>query len=108
MLTFTASNWNIPQTVTLSAVDDSVPQGTHTGLVTHTVTSADPNYNGIGIPTVNLSVWHRDPHGQWTFYQDQPPELACARYFGAEVDKVRQGPNRIDWTGAPSIRGPRL
>jgi hypothetical protein len=45
------------------------------------------------------SIWHRDPDGRWTFYQDQPAELACTRYFGAEVDEVRQGPIRIDWTG---------
>jgi hypothetical protein len=45
------------------------------------------------------SVWHRDPGGRWTFYQDQPAELACTRYFGAEVDEVRQGPIRIEWTG---------
>jgi hypothetical protein len=45
------------------------------------------------------SVWHRDPDGRWTFYQDQPPELACTRYFGAEVDDVREGPIRIDWMG---------
>ncbi len=45
------------------------------------------------------SVWHRDPGGRWTFYQDQPAELACTRYFGAEVDEVRQGQIEIDWTG---------
>jgi hypothetical protein len=45
------------------------------------------------------SVWHRDPHGRWTFYQDQPAELACTRYFGSAVDEVREGPIRIDWTG---------
>jgi hypothetical protein len=45
------------------------------------------------------SIWHRDLDGRWTFYQDQPAELACTRYFGAEVDEVRQGPIRIDWTG---------
>jgi hypothetical protein len=44
------------------------------------------------------SVWHRDPHRRWTFYQDQPAELACTRYFGSAVDEVRQGPIRIDWT----------
>ena len=44
------------------------------------------------------SVWHRDPNGRWTFYQDQPAELACTRYFGADVDEVRQGPIKIDWT----------
>jgi arsenite methyltransferase len=46
------------------------------------------------------SVWHRDPDGRWTFYQDQPAELACSRYFGDEVDEVREGPIRIDWTGS--------
>jgi hypothetical protein len=37
------------------------------------------------------SVWHRAPDGRWTFYQDQPPEMACTRYFGDEVDEVREG-----------------
>src|SRR5215207_1764411 len=45
------------------------------------------------------SVWHRDPHGRWTFYQDQPDALACTRYFGSAVDEVREGPIAIDWTG---------
>jgi hypothetical protein len=43
------------------------------------------------------SIWHREPDGRWTFYQDQPAELACTRYFGAEVDEVREGPIEIDW-----------
>ena len=38
------------------------------------------------------SVWHRDPGGRWTFYQDQPAELACTRYFGTAVEEVREGP----------------
>jgi hypothetical protein len=50
------------------------------------------------------SVWHRDPHGRWTFYQDQPAELACTRYFGSAVDDVREGPIRIDWTGPRGFR----
>jgi hypothetical protein len=45
------------------------------------------------------SVWHRDPDGRWTFYQDQPDDLACTRYFAAEVDEVRRGSIDIDWTG---------
>jgi hypothetical protein len=45
------------------------------------------------------SVWHRDPQGRWTFYQDQPAELACTRYFGSAVEELREGPVRIDWTG---------
>ena len=49
------------------------------------------------------SVWHRDPTGRWTFYQDQPAELACTRYFGAAVDEVREGPIEIAWTGPRSF-----
>jgi hypothetical protein len=45
------------------------------------------------------SVWHRDPGGRWTFYQDQAADLACTRYFGSQVDEVREGPVRIEWTG---------
>lgn len=50
------------------------------------------------------SVWHRDPRGRWTFYQDQPAELAGTRYFGSKVDEVREGPIRIDWTGPRQFR----
>src|SRR5829696_4177531 len=50
------------------------------------------------------SVWHRDPHGRWTFYQDQPADLACSRYFGDGIDEVREGPVRIDWTGSRSFK----
>jgi hypothetical protein len=49
------------------------------------------------------SVWHRDPSGRWTFYQDQPAELACTRYFGSAVGDVRQGPIEIAWTGPRSF-----
>jgi hypothetical protein len=49
------------------------------------------------------SVWHRAPDGRWTFYQDQPPEMACTRYFGDEVDEVREGPIEIEWTGPRAL-----
>ena len=45
------------------------------------------------------AVWHRDPRGRWTFYQDVDRELACTRYFGAEVDQVVEAPISIDWSG---------
>ena len=50
------------------------------------------------------SVWHRDPEGRWTFYQDQPAELACTRYFGSLVDEVREGPIRLDWPGPRTLQ----
>jgi hypothetical protein len=43
------------------------------------------------------SVWHRDPHGRWTFFQDVAPDVACTRYFGAEVAEVVNATIDIDW-----------
>jgi hypothetical protein len=49
------------------------------------------------------SVWHRDPEGRWTFYQDAPPELACSRYFGNELEENVQGPIEIKWSSPRSF-----
>jgi len=34
------------------------------------------------------AVWHRDPEGRWTFFQDVPLMQGCARYFGAALAEV--------------------
>jgi hypothetical protein len=44
------------------------------------------------------SVWHRDPHGRWTFFQDVAPDLACTRYFGAAVSEIVKATIDIDWS----------
>lgn len=59
-LTFTSSNWNLPQTVTLGAVNDSVVEGNHTALVTHTATSTDFLFDGVGIPGVPVTITDND------------------------------------------------
>ncbi|WP_375487452.1 hypothetical protein [uncultured Mycobacterium sp.] len=38
------------------------------------------------------SIWHRDPQGRWTFYESAPCQVACSRYFGAEVQRTRLAP----------------
>jgi hypothetical protein len=43
------------------------------------------------------SIWHRDPAGRWTFYESAPSEIACTRYFGADVERVQVGPIALDW-----------
>jgi len=43
------------------------------------------------------SIWHRDPAGRWTFYESSPSEVACTRYFGASVERVRVGPIAVEW-----------
>lgn len=59
-LTFTNANWNIPQTVTLAAIDDAAVEGTHSALITHTVSSSDPLYQGVGVPNVPATITDND------------------------------------------------
>jgi Ca2+-binding RTX toxin-like protein len=55
-LTFTPANWNVAQTVTVTAVDDAVVEGDHLGLISHATTSTDTLYNNLVAPlTVNIS-----------------------------------------------------
>ena len=46
-LTFTASNWNIDQSVTFTSIDDSIDDGDATVSVTIKSTSSDINYNNL-------------------------------------------------------------
>ena len=59
-LTFTPSNWDTPQTVLVSAVDDSEVEGIHVSSVSHTATSSDPTYNNIEIPEVSFTIQDND------------------------------------------------
>ena len=38
-LTFTPANWHVAQTVSVSAVDDEVAEGVHSGTISHAATS---------------------------------------------------------------------
>ena len=44
-ISFNASNWNVPQTVTLVVVDDDVADGVQTANITFKMTSADENFH---------------------------------------------------------------
>lgn len=47
LYTFTPANWNAAQYATVSAVDDALEEGTHNGIITHTLTSTDGNFDGL-------------------------------------------------------------
>jgi len=47
ILVFTPDNWESPQTVIVTAVDDTEEEGEHTGKISHTVTSVDENYDSF-------------------------------------------------------------
>src|SRR5262249_27540849 len=55
-LTFTAANWSVAQTVTVTGVDDRVQDGASPyGVVLGVATSADPVYNGMDAADVSLA-----------------------------------------------------
>ena len=55
-LTFTAADWDVPQTATVTGVDDDVDDGdvTYT-IVTAAATSDDPNYSGLDADDVSVT-----------------------------------------------------
>ena len=58
-LTFTPSDWNTPQTVTVTAVDDADSDNDEVAL-THAAASADADYQGIAIAGVAVTVDDND------------------------------------------------
>lgn len=50
------------------------------------------------------SVWHRDPSGDWAFWQDQPGDVACSHYFGGGTASARHVAVDLTWPGPSSFR----
>ncbi|MBX7147562.1 hypothetical protein K1X76_00630 [bacterium] len=62
-LSFTTVNWATPQTVTITAVDDSVMEGAHAPVISHTVSSSDTNYNNYAAGSVTVNITDNDTAG---------------------------------------------
>ena len=63
-VTFTPSNWNVPQTVTVTGVDDNVVDGDQGyTIVTSAATSTDPGYSGRTVPDVSVTNKDNDAQG---------------------------------------------
>jgi hypothetical protein len=53
---FPVSSWNTTFVVSVTAVDDTVNEGAHAGLVSHNAVSADPRYSGAAVASVNVQI----------------------------------------------------
>jgi hypothetical protein len=63
-LTFTPANWNTPQTVTVTGVDESVVDGNVAyNIVTAAATSTDTNYSGVNAKDVAVTNTDNDTQG---------------------------------------------
>lgn len=61
-LTFTAANWDVPQAVSVTAVDDTVDEqpDAHASAIGFTVASDDPAYAGLAVPALEATVQDND------------------------------------------------
>ena len=93
-LTFTSANWSTAQTVTVTAVNDTVGEGVHTGVIHHTASSLDANYNNIAIANLVVAVGDNDlPVGDRTF------QTAQSNPFGLSDVGIYASPTLVDIDG---------
>lgn len=61
-VTFTPANWDVAQTVTVTAVDDATDEqpDAHPSTVAFTVASGDPAYAGLAVPALAATVQDND------------------------------------------------
>ena len=57
-LNFTTANWNTPQSVTVTAVNDLLVEGAHTATITHTASGG--GYTGVAVPNVTVNITDND------------------------------------------------
>ncbi len=72
-LLFTPADWNVPQQVLVTAVDDSVLEGAHTGLIAHRSLSTDEHYDNLRIALVEAQVADNEASsvaGRHVFYNN--------------------------------------
>ncbi len=76
VLTFTADpsgDWDIAQTITVTAADDAVYEGSddpHTTVITHTSVSDDDDYDDIAIGSVSVAVYDDEMIcGDWGYLE---------------------------------------
>ncbi len=62
-LTFTTGNWNVAQSVVVSATDDNLVEGTHTSQVTFTVSNSGGSYDGFSVTALTFTITDNDTAG---------------------------------------------
>jgi hypothetical protein len=94
-LFFTPENWNLPQTVTVAATDDTFVEGNHSSTINHSLTSLDPNYNpdtpilidGVVSSNLTVEIIDNDDLGNLTFIQPLGANDVIEGY-GQDIYKV--------------------
>ena len=63
-LTFTSENWDTPQTVTVTAVDDAFSEESpHAEVISFSIASDDSQYNAVTLDDIDVNVYDDDSPG---------------------------------------------
>jgi hypothetical protein len=98
-LVFTSANWDTPQTVTVSAVDDGAFEGPHTGVIQQSVSSADARFNNFVVAPITAAITDNDhPMGAPSFADADlnPLHLSDAGGFAAPALADLDGDGDVD------------
>jgi len=90
---FTGADWSAPQTATVTGVDDEVDDGDVAYTIVMTVSSADPNYNGLA--AADVSVTNIDDDGVATANTYLPLILQPGAPASAEAVEETMGSDSI-------------
>lgn len=101
-LTFTPANWNVPQTVTLTGVANSVNNGNVSYPISATVISTNAGYAGLVVPDITATTLETTlialPSGNCVYGLGMPPvgidggavvtDVAAGSFTGAGITAV--------------------
>lgn len=96
---FDKTNWNVPQNVKLTAIDDAVAEGQHAGLLLHHASSTDATYDGIAVDFIIATVHDNDKAAIST--KDTPVKVTEGKEAGiyqVALSSQPHGPVVIDIT----------
>ncbi len=93
-LTFDGSNYNVPQTVTVSAVDDATKEGDHSQDVGFAVVSSTAsNFSGLTPPPIPVAISDNDKPTLTLASSGQPAEAGAT---AATITVTRSGLDILD------------
>ncbi len=106
-LTFTPSNWNVPQKVTVTGADDTIDDGDIAYHITVSPASSDPIYNGMAVPDIiatnlddDYSLVVNAANGTVTRSPDQAAFTAGSQVILTASPDT--GYSFVDWSGDTS------
>ena len=104
MLTFTPANWNVPQVVVITGVDDTLFDGDIAYSVDLSATSTDPGYNGLQADSVSVKNLDNDVPPTKFYVVDDASANRTYEYAanGAAVENYSLGSGNTAPRGAAS------